>query len=232
MIGGEFNTPADWVRAGDAVSTLDAFAASHGGNAPVAVFVDSIGAFTNDTECVNGPRGNAADHLIKDVIPYVITTFGVGADQANWAVVGFSTGGTCAVDLTVRNPDRFSAFIDIAGDLGPNAGTKAQTIDRLFGGNAQAWSAFDPASVITTHANYTNVSGLFVVPVVSGEAGPLEAPANDRYQIAGNTLCALGRAHGINCWVVALQGRHVWPFAGTAFAMTLPWLAQQVHAAA
>jgi len=34
MIGGEFNTPADWLRAGNAVSTADAFAAARGGNAP------------------------------------------------------------------------------------------------------------------------------------------------------------------------------------------------------
>ena len=32
------------------------------------VFVDS-GAFNNDTECVNRVRGNAADHLTKDVAP-------------------------------------------------------------------------------------------------------------------------------------------------------------------
>lgn len=41
MIGGEFNTPADWLRAGNAVTTIDEFAAAHGGNAPVFVFVDS-----------------------------------------------------------------------------------------------------------------------------------------------------------------------------------------------
>ena len=29
MIGGEFNTPADWLRAGGAVKTLDNFAAAH-----------------------------------------------------------------------------------------------------------------------------------------------------------------------------------------------------------
>ena len=35
------------------------------------VFVDSGGAFNNDTECVNGTRGNAADHLTKDVVPFM-----------------------------------------------------------------------------------------------------------------------------------------------------------------
>ena len=59
MIGGEFNTPADWLRTGDAIKTIDDFAAAHHGNAPVFVFVDPGGAFNNDTECVNGSRGNA-----------------------------------------------------------------------------------------------------------------------------------------------------------------------------
>ena len=77
MIGGEFNTPADWLRAGNAVKTVDDFAAAHGGNAPVLVFVDSGGAFNNDTECVNGTRGNAADHLTKDVVPFMESNFGV-----------------------------------------------------------------------------------------------------------------------------------------------------------
>ncbi len=81
MIGGEFNTPADWLRAGNAVKTIDDFAAAHGGNAPVFVFVDSGGAFNNDTECVNGPRGNSADHLTKDVVPFMVSNFGVSANR-------------------------------------------------------------------------------------------------------------------------------------------------------
>ena len=75
MIGGEFNTPADWLRTGGAVKMLDDFAAAHHGNAPVVVFVDPGGAFNNDTECVNGSRGNSADHLTKDVVPYMVSHY-------------------------------------------------------------------------------------------------------------------------------------------------------------
>ncbi|MEI6252095.1 MAG: esterase family protein, partial [Mycobacteriaceae bacterium] len=56
MIGGEFGHPADWPSVG-AQKVLDDFAASHGGNGPVVVWVDHSGAFANDTECVNGTRG-------------------------------------------------------------------------------------------------------------------------------------------------------------------------------
>jgi S-formylglutathione hydrolase FrmB len=221
MIGGQFNTPADWVRAGDAVNALDVFAAQHGGYAPVAVFVDSTGSFANDTECVNGPRGNAADHLTKDVVPYVTRTFRIDGESARWAVAGFSSGGTCAVDLAVMHPESFGAFLDIAGDLGPNTGTKAQTIDRLYGGDEQAWSTFDPATAITRYGRYADLSGRFIVPAPT-------KPDAGGYGRSATTLCELGASHGISCEVVARPGRHVWPFAATAFAESLPWLAAEL----
>lgn len=242
MIGGEFNTPADWVRAGNAIDTIDDFAAAHGGNSPVFVFVDSGGAFNNDTECVNGPRGYAADHLTKDVMPYMLSNFGVSRDRSKWGLVGWSMGGTCAVDLTVMHPDLFSAFVDIAGDLGPNSGTKAQTVARLFGGNANAWAQFDPSTVMTKNARYTGVSGWFAVnsagsaprtvavtdPATVGSRKKGAVDDSSEQTVAAESLCALGRVHGINCAVVAQPGKHDWPFASRAFVSALPWLAGQL----
>lgn len=216
MIGGEFNTPADWIRAGEAVTTIDRFAAAHRGYAPVFVFVDAIGTFNNDTECVNGPRGNSADHLTKDVVPFLVANYGVSRDPAHWGVVGWSMGGTCAVDLTVTHPELFGAFEDIAGDLAPNAGNRTQTVDRLFGGDAGRYAAFDPTTVMTRHGRYDGVAGRFDV----------NADVNARSQAAAaNSLCAVGRANGIDCSVVTQPGKHDWPFAAHAFAAALPWLA-------
>ena len=230
MVGGEFNTPADWLRAGSAVKTIDDFASAHGGNAPVFVFVDSGGAFNNDTECVNGSRGNAADHLTKDIVPFMVSNYHVSANRANWGVVGWSMGGTCAVDLTVMHPDMFSAFEDIAGDLSPNSGNKVQTISRLFGGNAAAWAAFDPTTVITRHGPYTGVAGWFDINGnPSAQPHVVNAASNAGDQTAAaNSLCATGSANGIRCAVVVQPGKHDWPFAAHAFAVGLPWLAGQL----
>jgi S-formylglutathione hydrolase FrmB len=215
MIGGEFNTPPDWIRAGDAVTALDEFAAAHGGNAPIAVFADATGGFTIDTECVNGPRGNAADHLTADVVPMINAISG-SHEPPLWGVVGFSSGATCAVDLAVMHPNTFSAFVDIGGDIAPNAGNRTQTIDRLFGGDAAKWSSFDPSTVISRHGDYPHLSGVFAVPGTVGRT-------------AAESLCNLGQRHGIDCRVVALPGSHDWPSAASAFAATLPWLASRLH---
>jgi S-formylglutathione hydrolase FrmB len=243
MIGGEFNTPADWLRTGNAIKTVDDFAAQHAGKAPVLVFVDSGGAFNNDTECVNGARGNAADHLTKDVVPFMEQTYGVSAESANWGIVGWSMGGTCAVDLTVMHPDLFSAFEDIAGDLSPNSGTRQQTIDRLFGGSEAKYASFDPTTVITRHGPYRGVAGWFDVngpmpsaPAVvdvrddmgNGAAGGKAAAHTSDQEAAADSLCALGSSRGIDCAVVEQPGKHDWPFASQAFAAALPWIAGRI----
>jgi S-formylglutathione hydrolase FrmB len=240
MIAGEFNTPSDWPRTGNAIATIDNFAAAHGGNAPVFVFVDVGGSFNNDTECVNGPRGNVAEHLTKDVPPYVTSTFGV--NSANWGVLGWSMGGTCAVDLTVTHPELFSTFVDIAGDMGPNAGTKEQTIARIYGNDAAALATFDPTTVITKHGPYQGVSGWFAIssdaptqrkggygnPNAVGLGGQ-DAAGNPGDQTdAANLLCPLGRANGISCAVIATPGKHDWPFAMDVLTSSLPWLAGQI----
>jgi len=238
MIGGQFNTAADWIRAANAVGTLDDFAARNGGNAPVFVFADSGGAFNNDTECVNGVRGNAADHLTADVVPFMVKNFGVSDDPAHWGVVGWSSGGTCAMNLTLKYPDLFSSFVNIDGDFAPNAGTKAQTIDRLFGGNAAAYEEWYPPTVIEKHGNYDGVSGWFAVsenakiPAISGVAlqdQPMERAPESNPTEAARALCRLGSQYGIDCAVVPQPGRHDWPFAARAFASALPWLAAQVE---
>jgi S-formylglutathione hydrolase FrmB len=243
MIGGEFNTPADWLRAGDAIKTVDDFAAAHQGNAPVLVFVDSGGAFNNDTECVNGARGNAADHLTKDVPSFMAATYGVSTNPANWAVAGFSMGGTCAVDLAVMHPDLFGTVEDIAGDVAPNSGNQQQTIDRLFGGDRAKYASFDPVTVMGKHGHYTGLSARFDVngtpsvmtPAVVNAAdngtglGGRDTAARTGDQLtAAKALCGTGAANGITCEVITQPGKHDWQFASRAFESALPWIAGRI----
>lgn len=248
MIAGEFNTPSDWIRSGNVLPIIDTYAKSHGGQAPIFVFVDAGGSFNNDTECVDGPRGNAADHLVKDVRPYVVAHFGASDQAVNWAVAGWSMGGTCAIDLTVMHPDLFNTFEDIAGDHGPTAGTRDQTIDRLYGGNTSTWDAFDPRTVMAQHGPYRGVAGWFedtVKPTTSASPyqggghrpqsdAPLGYGGHDEFRDAdqagaADDLCAAARAVGIGCSVHRIISFHTWQFAERAFSDALPWLAARIQ---
>ena len=249
MIGGEFNTPGDWLRSGQIMPDIDKFTAANNGQAPILVFVDSSGSFNNDTECVNGPRGNAADHLTKDVVPYVESKFNASSDPAHWAVVGWSMGGTCAVDLTVMHPELFHTFVDIAGDAGPDSGTKAQTIQRLYGGSTEAWERFDPVTVMDKHGPYTGIAGLFddlTAPQRDGKHGMpkgFKMPKVSEDQIgkggqdafegssevgAAEKLCATGKKVGIDCTIHTTKGGHTWQFASAAFSSSLAWVSARV----
>jgi S-formylglutathione hydrolase FrmB len=238
MLGAELSHPGDWLDAGG-LGILDDFAANHRGTTPVFVFPDPSGAFANDTECVNGSRGNAADHLTKDVIPYLISHFGVSPDPENWGAVGWSTGGTCALTLAVTHPDLLRSFVDLDGQLGPNAGDKAQTVTRLFGGDANAWAAFDPKTVVEARGHYDGTSAWLGVSdqtstvYRSGRAGDAAAvdssgdwdTSSEDHARTADQLCQLLGAHGIECAVSSYSGAHDFPSAANGLAAALPWLA-------
>lgn len=207
MIGAEFSTPQNWIRAGDAIGTADAFARHHGGRAPVLVFADASGGFTVDTECV----GNAEIHLLRDIPAYVAAHFGVRA--TGWGVAGWSMGGTCAVDLAVEHPEVFSHFLDISGDLGPNIGDVANTVATLYGGDRAAWAAHDPLTVLGHHHRYQGVYGLFV-----------DGTREHRTTAAAYRLSAACRADGIVTRVTVRPGGHNWQFGAREFAAELPQL--------
>lgn len=237
MFGAELSTPSDWLQSGRVLGILDAFAVQHRGATPVVVFPDTSGSFTNDTECVNGPRGNAADHLINEVVPYVITHFGVSPSASNWGLAGWSSGGTCSLTLAVRHPELFSAIVDLDGQLGPNAGRKQQTIARLFGGDAEAWAAFDPKTIVEARRDYPDLAAwIGVSDQVPARHRPAGSPADgdllrdwDTYSEdhakTADQLCALLSAHGAECSVVGYPGGHDFPSAANGFKDALPWLA-------
>lgn len=238
MIGAELSSPSDWLQSGQALTILDNFALQHRGATPVMAFPDTSGSFTNDTECVNGPRGNAADHLTKEFVPYVISNFGVSDQAVNWGLAGWSSGGTCSLTLAAKHPDLFSAIVDLDGQLGPNAGKKPQTIARLFGGDTDAWAAFDPKTVIEAHGTYSGLAAWIGVsddiPTTYRPAGSgsrqsdsfkdWDTYSEDHAKTAGQ-LCELLSAYGVECSVVGYRGGHDFPSAANGFKEALPWLA-------
>ncbi|MGW7683010.1 alpha/beta hydrolase [Kribbella sp. NPDC054772] len=217
LVGGERGGPGDWVRLGNAVQVSDAYAHQHHGWAPILVFADATARFDDDTECVNGPRGNAADHLDQDIPRYIERTFGAAKDPRQWAVAGFSMGGTCSLDLVVEHPNVFDHFVDISGDLVPYTSTPAASLQDLYGGNVALEKANEALLVMHAHGKYTNVNGLF-----------LTSTEELRHQHEAEELSKAAAKVGIWSRVEISPGTHVWQFAAPAFASAYPWLANQL----
>jgi S-formylglutathione hydrolase FrmB len=156
-------------------------------------------------------------------------------------------GGTCALDLAVMHPDMFTTFEDIGGDRGPNSGAKQQTINRVQGGDAASWGAYDPQTVMAKHRPYSGVAGYFddsqeppedksknVPDRRQDREAPLGFGGHDddnqfREKGALPDLCAAAVAVKIGCSLRVYPGYHMWQLAARAFSDALSRIAQRVH---
>jgi S-formylglutathione hydrolase FrmB len=212
MLAGAPGGTAQWPTSGKAVASADAYAATHHGLAPVLLFVDQNGSATGDTECVDGPQGNAETYLTVDVPAFVTRTLRVPQFASRWAVAGFSAGGTCAVGLALRHQDTFRHFVDLAGDLCPNLGNRDHTRSVLFGGSLDAMEDHDPVRLLRTR-HYKGTTGWFAAGV------------NDPGRLAMSTkLAAAASKGGVKVHQFTGVAGHNWQFASDAFARVLPSL--------
>jgi S-formylglutathione hydrolase FrmB len=212
MLAGAPGGTVQWPTSGKAITAADAYAAAHHGRAPVLLFVDQNGSATGDTECVDGPQGNAETYLTVDVPAFVTRTLRVPQFAGRWAVAGFSAGGTCAIDLALAHPDMFRHFVDLAGDPCPNLGNRDHTRWALFGGSRDAMENHDPVRLLRAR-HYKGTTGWFAAGV------------NDPGRLAVSRRLAVTAAKGgVKVHEFTGVAGHNWQFASDAFARVLPSL--------
>jgi S-formylglutathione hydrolase FrmB len=213
LIGGTPSWTSDWTRSANLDGIADRFAASNGGEAPLIVMVDANGDAFGDTECV----GKAETYLSTDVPNFMVSHFGAPSDRSAWGIGGYSEGGTCAVTLALRHPDRFAAFADLAGDSHPDVGGHRRTVRKLFGGSEAEFSAHDPSSLL----------GRGTYPQLAGWFGSGRSDGSPRHETA--QLATEARSSGMTVQEYSGPGGHDYGFVATAMGQALPWLAGQLH---
>jgi len=213
LIGGTPSWTSDWTRSARLDTIADQVAAAHGGEAPVLVMVDANGTAFGDTECV----GRAESYLTTDVPAFMEAHFSVPAARGAWAIAGYSEGGTCAVTLALRHPDRFAAFADLAGDSHPDVGGHRRTVRALFGGSEAAFAEHDPVALLA-HGSYPELAGWFA----SGRSDGSPRRATAR-------LADEARSTGMTVQEFSCTGGHDFGFVTKAVAQALPWLNDQLH---
>lgn len=219
LLSGTPGSPVDWTRSAFADVTADAYAAGHDGWAPVLVMPDALGGPFADTECVDGPRGNAETYLMDDVPGFMAARFGVPDERAAWVVAGSSAGGTCALTLALGHPDRVAGFADFSGDDGPNVGSRRHTVDALFDGSEAAYRAHHPGHLLASH-RYDGTAAWFEVG--TGDHRPLAAARDlaPRVAAAGADVCLVDRPGGHDFRFWASSFRHALPWAATVLGLT------------
>lgn len=225
LLHGIPGAPTDWVEGGDAAATADAFAAAHGGAAPVLVMPDVNGSDVTDTECVDSPIGRIETYLTEDVPAAVGATFGTRAPgPGNWAIAGLSEGGMCAIMLALRHPTLFGTFGDFGGLLGPRVGDSNEdpgnaTVTALFGGSQAAYDAHQPTLLLQAPG-----------PGVRGMGGWFQAGSADPMPLAAvQALAPLAVRAGIEtCLVVVPGGGHTFDVWSASLRDSLPWMAARL----
>jgi len=207
LFGGTPSSPVEWLRGADVQGSADAFAAAHGGMAPVLAMVDDNGSFTGDTECVDRPGSLAETYAVTDVRNDLVRRFGVSANAHLWGAAGLSEGGLCALALGLRHSNDYSAIGDFGGEPTQSLGGPAKTSTQLFGGNAALQASYDP-NVLMRDRPHPGLAAMFV----SGNQDPNLATLQRQ---AGEA-----RADGMRVAMRVVPGGHtyyVWREAMRAF---------------
>lgn len=171
-----------------------------------------------DTECMDVPGGPQVEtYFTSDVPRAMAAAYRVGGGAANWGVLGGSTGGYCALKLTMRHPEAFSAAVSLSGYF---HGLVDMTTGDLFGGNRRLQ---DENDLMWRLANLP--APPVSVLVTSSRQGESNYQATEKFLAA---VKAPMRASSL----ILPSGGHNFATWNRELPQALPWLAQQLHAPA
>lgn len=168
------------------IATLDKFAAAHHGLGPIVLTIDQIGSPAKNPLCIDSPAGRVYTYVMTDVVNYVRSSLHAASGRLNWAVGGYSNGGECALSFGAKHPDVFGSIVDISGEIGPSLGSAATTIRLGFGGNAAAYTAEQPLTIMKD-SHYTDTLAVFTDGSADSYYGPEGATAEAAAKAAGMT---------------------------------------------
>ena len=198
MLSGQPGGPSNLITSGALATILDRFAAAHHGLAPIVVVPDQLGSPQLNPMCVDSVLGNSATYLTVDVTNWITRHLHVLPSGADWAIGGFSQGGTCSIQLGTKYRELFGSILDIAGELAPHHGSIPATIASAFGGSAAEYTAATPLTLLASGAPYADTLGIFVIGQNDARFGAASLTVSKAAEAAGMTMHHLvspGTAH-------------------------------------
>ncbi|ALV45902.1 hypothetical protein MB46_10825 [Arthrobacter alpinus] len=213
LVSGQPGSPDSWLRSSDLVDSLNAYAGTHGGVAPLVVIPDPNGSDAANTMCLNSDLAQADTYMAIDVPAWIQANLDADANHAHWAVGGFSYGGTCAVQMVTRHPEVFTSFMAVSPEREPAlAVNRNVTIERAFHGDAAAFDAQLPLTLLS-EKRYPHVRGFFA-------AGEQDA----QYSANVKILQTASRQAGMTVEAASYPGGHSWTVVNAALPHALAFI--------
>ncbi|WP_214413072.1 alpha/beta hydrolase [Sphaerisporangium fuscum] len=169
-----------------------------------------------DTECMDVPNGPQVEtYFTKDLRESLSSAYRVGTKRENWGILGGSTGGYCALKMSMRHPEAFAAAVSLSGyykaPIDPTTGD-------LFGGDHKLQDENDlmwrlahlphpPITVLVTSSKKGEANYKSTMAFLGAVKPPMQA----------SSLILPSGGHNFNTWNRELP-------------QALPWLGQQLQA--
>ncbi len=218
LLSGQPGEPRNWFDGSNLAQIMDAYAARHGGLAPVVVVPDWIGTATANPLCVDSAvGGNDATYLTRDVPDWIRAQLEIDARPSRWAVGGLSAGATCAGQLAINEPAQFPTLLFFSGQSEPTLSDRADTVATLFGGDEAAFVRVNPLDVLQ-HKKFPDSAAVFAAGTQDAEYGP-----------STRTMYQAALAAGVDARYLDLPGGHNSPFWASALTASMDWLGSRLR---
>jgi S-formylglutathione hydrolase FrmB len=192
--------PESWTGPLDLQRILDAQITSRQSVPFIAVMPTQNLAYPRDTQCVDVAQGPRVDtYLTQDVRRALLGAVRVTPDRHGWALMGFSTGGYCAVNLALRHPDLYAAAVSLSGYTYP---AHDRSTGELFGGSLALQKANTPVWVAAHWRGFSDLSVLLMTSRQdpSSYRDTLELAAVARAPLRLRTVLLPAGGHNARLW--------------------------------
>ncbi|MCZ2403972.1 hypothetical protein IV498_12475 [Paenarthrobacter sp. Z7-10] len=205
----------DWPRGGMIAQFMNHYAQAHNGLTPIVVMPDAGGRWAKYPPlCLNSGQGQAATYLAHDIPDWVKKTFGAGTLSARqWAIGGFSYGGTCAMQLAVNYPGVYPTFIDSSGENEPLISQGHDVLLRQYFGGSQARFEQQNALNVLKTRRFPHSAGIVTV-----------GRADSFYRPQGIQVFDAMKRAGMDVAIQDAPGGHAWPAWKYGMENNMDWL--------
>lgn len=136
LIHGFPGVPADWIRVLGVDMMLKNLVGAGLAKPAVLVMPDASGGRGISLQCLNQVRGpQDATYLARDLPGYMARTLRVAPPGPAWGIAGYSEGGFCAANLSLRYRQTFGFSGVLSGYFTPSANQLGHVRVSPFGGS-------------------------------------------------------------------------------------------------
>jgi S-formylglutathione hydrolase FrmB len=125
---------------------------------------------------VNGAGGRFEDHVMLEVLPFLLTNFSIRPEREAHAIAGISAGGFGALSLVMRRREYFSKVTVLAGPVNLRYNTIRGKYFGEFRPQTYAWrEVYNPREVVGRYFGVLRLRAQRLIGAVFGPADELLA---------------------------------------------------------